>query len=342
MDYLVLLTLIFLVIFILTNYFNNTSLLNGLFFDLFILSVLLNYIIYVYTVQNYLLNITMIILLIISVIILIFGVYILIIVLLVNARSVYKKESRTLSNSLTLILGLALIVYLIFSFFITSIQVPRIVLAFWSAITMIVTFYFFHITVFLSSVFTANLPFVKKDKDYIIVLGAGLIDGKVTPLLAKRIDKAISFYQKQKKKRKPPILIFSGGQGEDEIRSEAIAMQEYALTKGIPVEDTLLEDKSTNTFENMEFSKIIIEENHSEKQYKCLYASNNYHLFRAGIYAKKAGLKARGIGCKTAIYYLPNALIREYFAFFWLHKKGYFITLGIIFIISFIFTLIAP
>lgn len=64
--------------------------------------------------------------------------------------------------------------------------------------------------------------------------------------------------------------------------------------------------------------------------YKVIFTSNNYHIFRAGIYAHQAGLKADGIGAKTALYYLPNAFLREYIAIVALHKKRHFIICGLI------------
>ena len=41
--------------------------------------------------------------------------------------------------------------------------------------------------------------------------------------------------------------------------------------------------------------------------YHAIFASNNYHIFRAGMYADQAHVKADGIGSHTAFYYLPNA-----------------------------------
>lgn len=90
-------------------------------------------------------------------------------------------------------------------------------------------------------------------------------------------------------------------------------MAAYALAKGIPEEDIIIENKSRNTLENMEYSKEIIQLNVDGK-YKAIYATNNYHVFRAGLYAKKVGLKARGLGAKTAAYFWFNAVLREYIA----------------------------
>lgn len=41
--------------------------------------------------------------------------------------------------------------------------------------------------------------------------------------------------------------------------SESQAMREYALEQGIPDEDIIMEAQSTNTLENMKFSKEIME-----------------------------------------------------------------------------------
>lgn len=47
----------------------------------------------------------------------------------------------------------------------------------------------------------------------------------------------------------------SGGKGTDEKVAEAIAMKQYALEKGIPERDILVETNSTTTLENMLFQK---------------------------------------------------------------------------------------
>ncbi len=150
----------------------------------------------------------------------------------------------------------------------------------------------------------------KKDFDYVIIHGAGLINGeRVTKLLADRIDKAIEVYRKDPT---PPVLIPSGGQGEDEKVSEAEAMAAYMIEKGIPEEKIIREDRSATTFENLRNSKEIIDAQEGSK-YTALVTSN-YHVYRALRYCRKVGLKCTGIGSRVAFYYWPSALIREYIA----------------------------
>lgn len=92
----------------------------------------------------------------------------------------------------------------------------------------------------------------KKDINFILVLGSKIYGENVSPLLAKRLDKAINIYKQNFNK---PLIIVSGGQGKDEIVSEAVAMKKYLLYKGISEYNIILEYKSTSTYENMLFSK---------------------------------------------------------------------------------------
>lgn len=56
------------------------------------------------------------------------------------------------------------------------------------------------------------------------------------------------------------------------------------------------------------------------EKYRSLFVTNNFHVFRASIYAKKAKLDAEGIGSKTAFYYVPNAFTREFIGLLDMYK----------------------
>ena len=177
--------------------------------------------------------------------------------------------------------------------------------------------------------------------NYIIVLGSGLIGDRVPPLLASRLEKAVQQYKNYKSYGEKPLLITSGGQGRDELVSEAAAMKNYIVKKhGINPENIIAEDQSTTTYENMLFSKRIIDEKLTNA--KGIFVTNNFHVFRASIYASKVGLKATGVGSKTAFYYLPNAFVREYIGILeitkWLHMVlvGGFTIIWAIFMMTYI------
>ncbi len=150
------------------------------------------------------------------------------------------------------------------------------------------------------------------NKDFIIILGCGIEpDGTPTPLLRGRIDRALAFRNEQLEKTgKEVIFIPSGGQGSDEIISESESMSRYLISKGIPEEQILREDQSTNTLENMEYSKAILQARNPKG--KVIFSTNTYHVFRSGIFASKVNMRAIGIGAKSRWYFWPNALVREF------------------------------
>ncbi|GMA54845.1 hypothetical protein GCM10025857_62020 [Alicyclobacillus contaminans] len=253
-----------------------------------------------------------------------FGFIGLIILFYWNALVVIKRESHSLANLLTLILAVLMTIWLIYDSFIIK-MLPD-----WASLLLSVlpAMFMYFVIAFLnffsaSVLYQFNQPSYKQD--FIIVLGAGLVGGdKVSPLLANRIQRAIDFYYQQRKSTRHPVkLIMSGGKGTDEEVAEAVAMKRYALHHGIQEDDILIETNSTTTLENMEFSKEIIDRYEIVKP-NVIFSSNNYHIFRAGIFARMAHLKAEGIGAKTAFYYLPNAFLREFIAIIAMKRKFHF------------------
>lgn len=149
------------------------------------------------------------------------------------------------------------------------------------------------------------------DQDYLIVLGCGLKkDGSPTPLLRGRLDLAMDFDRRQLAgSGKEARFVVSGGQGPDEAQSEAASMCAYLISQGICENRIILEDKSTDTAENMRFSKEKIE---AAGMGKVAFFTTNYHVFRAGLKARQVKLRAVGMGAPTRWYFWPNAAVREF------------------------------
>ncbi|WP_157794070.1 YdcF family protein [Paenibacillus donghaensis] len=237
-----------------------------------------------------------------------------------NGRILLSKEGRKLPNLLTLGIGVGLIAFLLLTLVSASeASIQPVVTLLW----LLVGYFSFLLVCYLVSSILYNCYQPKLDQDFILVLGSGLIGGRVPPLLAGRLERAISFYYKQNKVHTPPRIVVSGGQGSDEQRAEAVAMKQYLLERGIPDAQILVEAESANTLENMAYSKKIMDA--AQRPAKGIFVTSNFHLFRAGIYARKAGIRANGLGARTAFYYLPNAFIREYLAVLALHKRVHFI-----------------
>ena len=151
-----------------------------------------------------------------------------------------------------------------------------------------------------------------KNKDFIIILGCGLRpDGTPTPLLQGRCDRALKFYHDQLKETgKKAKFITSGGKGSDEVVAESTSMKNYLISQGIAAEDIIEENRSTDTFENMKYSKEIIDRINPDA--KVVFSTTKYHVFRSGLQARRNGLKAVGIGSPTKWYFWPNAAVREF------------------------------
>ncbi|MBQ9828359.1 MAG: YdcF family protein [Lachnospiraceae bacterium] len=169
-----------------------------------------------------------------------------------------------------------------------------------------------------------------KNRDYLIVLGCALNkDGTPGNLLKGRLDRALKFYGEQKRiTGKGPVFITSGGKGSDEALSESRSMTDYLISAGIPEDGIIREDRSANTFENMKFSKEIIDG--LDKNAKIAFSTTNYHVFRSGLHARRVKMRAVGMGAPTKWYFWPNAAVREFAGLLTGHKgKQILIILGL-------------
>lgn len=154
----------------------------------------------------------------------------------------------------------------------------------------------------------------KMDKDFIIILGSKIKDnGDLSALLKGRVDKALEFGNTQYELNDKQIYyVVSGGKGNDEVISEAEAMKKYLIKQGVNKKYIIIEDKSTNTYENMKFSKMKIDK--IKEKSNISFSTTNYHVFRSGVIANECGIDCEGMGSKTKWYFYSNALIREFIA----------------------------
>ena len=124
------------------------------------------------------------------------------------------------------------------------------------------------------------------------------------------MDKALWYLEQQ---LTVPVVV-SGGQGRRELISEAEAMKRYLVQNGIDERRIIKEDKSTSTMENFKFSKEIL----MDMGITCdsiTVVTNDFHMFRSKLLAKRNGFNAYALASKTPDFVLPNCYIREYFAF---------------------------
>lgn len=148
--------------------------------------------------------------------------------------------------------------------------------------------------------------------DSVIVLGAGLKGETPTLVLLERLNYAIEYLNKNPTTR----AIVSGGQGFGETITEAEAMKRYLVSHGISEDMIIKEEKSTSTYENMKLSKKIYEASTGSRLEKVMIITNDFHMFRSKLLAKRADLEPYGISSGTPWYIYPNVFLREYLAVF--------------------------
>lgn len=152
--------------------------------------------------------------------------------------------------------------------------------------------------------FAYNAKPVKSDA--IIVLGCAVYEKNPSPFFKERLNEAIKLYKEGLGK----YIIVSGGEGPGEDISEAEAGKEYLLKNGIPDNTILKDDKSYSTLQNLKNSKKIMD----EKSLKtAIIVSNKFHLKRASIIAKEAGINASysGVFVKRYFYEEVYGFLRE-------------------------------
>lgn len=174
----------------------------------------------------------------------------------------------------------------------------------------------------------------RKNKDFLIVLGCGIrADGTPSPLLAGRVDRARLFDEKHVHAGEAPAtFVPSGGQGPDEVMSEAQSMAQYLEAKGVEPCRIVCEGRSTTTRENMIFSREVIEEHaHADvREVSVGFSTTNYHVFRGYVCAHRAGMAVEGLGSKTKAYFWPNAFLREFIGLLASQWRGILQTLVIL------------
>lgn len=190
------------------------------------------------------------------------------------------------------------------------------------------------------------------DEDAVIVLGAGIHGERVSLPLARRLDIAIAYH-----KRNPDaVIVVTGGQGRQELITEALAMERYLVERGVPQDRILQEDKSTSTLENLAFAKAILDEYFGrttpencphrltafanplayvslyeatrlfcesgrvlrccQHEYTSVVITSDFHIYRASRLARQAGLEATHMGAHTAWFTKPVNYLREVLAVF--------------------------
>lgn len=144
---------------------------------------------------------------------------------------------------------------------------------------------------FLAAGFFASRIFSYRDAgtdapaDAAVVLGAAVWGAEVSPVFRERINHGVELYRKGRVRK----LIFTGGRGNSDEPTESSAARRYALQRGVPARDIMIEEKSHNTYENILYAKELAD---AQGVRTVLIVSDPLHMKRAVAMARDAGLVA--------------------------------------------------
>lgn len=154
-------------------------------------------------------------------------------------------------------------------------------------------------------------PTELRQTDYLLILGARVRGETISLSLKDRLDRGIEYLDRYP----DAAVILSGGRGPGENVSEAEAMKRYLKDHGIAEARIMTEDRSTSTYENVMFTRDMLESSGISVQDKTFtVVTNSYHLYRAKELARKAGLQAYGLPAPAPPFTLPKSYTREFAA----------------------------
>lgn len=148
------------------------------------------------------------------------------------------------------------------------------------------------------------------ERPYLVVLGAAVYGERPSLTLVRRLEGALDYLNQYP----DSVAIVSGGQGNGEDITEAQAMLDWLMQRGIPEARIIMEPKATSTQENLSYSFELIRERGDEPDGNVAVVSSSYHLYRAKSMARLQGVEAAGVAApwgRTMV--MLNYFIREAF-----------------------------
>lgn len=150
--------------------------------------------------------------------------------------------------------------------------------------------------------------------DYILILGDAVKGELPSERLTLRLDEGITQYRLYAENPNLKIIV-SGGMGKDESIPEAVAMQGYLVSKGVPDNLIIVEPNATSTKANLLFSKNMIDVDWQKTESPhILIVSSWFHLYRVHLLAEYFDYDYGTQSAKTPKIFVLQPVIREWFA----------------------------
>jgi uncharacterized SAM-binding protein YcdF (DUF218 family) len=121
--------------------------------------------------------------------------------------------------------------------------------------------------------------------DAIVVFGAAEYAGRPSPVYKARLDHAFELFHRGM----APVVITTGGAGQDQDFSEGGVGRDYLARRGVPEKDLIAETQSSDTAQSAERVANIMRAN---GMHTCIAASDAYHVFRIRALLEHEGVQA--------------------------------------------------
>lgn len=139
------------------------------------------------------------------------------------------------------------------------------------------------LAILLGIVLSGSHDQIKGQPEIMIILGCQVMEWGPSQTLADRLDRALEYYQEN-----PDItIIVSGGQGDNEPTTEAFAMANYLIERGVGEEQIYQEGNSRNTHQNLSFSSALLKNEGLSGE--VIIVSSGFHLKRAQLLWGRVG-----------------------------------------------------
>ena len=229
-----------------------------------------------------------------------------------NGLTMVRKEGRSVGNLLSGLAGLALLGAPVLAALLISTLSP-LGIGLGALLALLSLHMGLAFLVFLAASVPYQLFPARLSAQGLIVHGSGLVRGRVSRLLRNRLDRAVAERERLLGLGLDPLLVPSGGQGEDEPLAEGEAMAAYLVEEaGVPADRVRAETASRTTEENLTLSHRLLDESGRSGPY--IVVTSRYHAFRAALLARSLGYADEAVGGRTAFYFVPSATLREFLA----------------------------
>jgi len=139
----------------------------------------------------------------------------------------------------------------------------------------------------------------------IVVLGAAQYDGRPTPVLRARLDKALTVY----KAGDAQWVVVTGGKQEGDRFTEAESSRDYLVAHGVPERAILLENQGRSSWQSMQGAGKMLE---ARGVKRILVVSDGFHLFRLKLMARHLGFTAFGAAATDSPIHRDSRLEFDY------------------------------